>query len=255
MHAECGFEVADKRVHRGDAERIAADEQRVERQRKAQCGVGDPARGMGMDRAVRAIPGKFRKHLDEVPKPMHRPAAQILEPENIACPGILEEPVEALKVRRGQPRRFGPHRFDARAHREMATVGETYLVEGVDRAQVDVPVEIAPGGGPEVAQDLGDSDDGRPKVEAVALVGDRRAAATRPVKPVDDRDTPTLCAKTHRRSQAAEAGPDHQGLALGRRLFIAHTADDKVSIQIYNSVDTAAKQPLLGPKFFAKVSA
>ena len=57
-----GLEMADQRVHRGDVERIPADEERMKRQRHAQPRIAHAPGRMGMDRAVRPQPGKGRQH-------------------------------------------------------------------------------------------------------------------------------------------------------------------------------------------------
>jgi hypothetical protein len=186
---------------------------------------------------------------------VHRAAAQVLETEVIAGAGVGQEAVEARQVGWGNSGHLGAHRLDTRAHGEAATVLEADLVERVHRPQGHVAVEVAATGGPEVAQDLRDGDDGRPKVEAVALVGDRRAAAACPVEPVDDSHAPALGTKAHRGGKPAKPRADDEGMALGRECILGHVEDDKVSSKIYNHADAAAKQPLFVRRFFARLSA
>jgi hypothetical protein len=106
---------------------------------------------------------------------------------------------------------------------KRAAVLEADFVERVHRAQGHIAVKVAATGGPEVAQDLRDGDDGRAKVETVALVGDRGAAAAGTVQPVDDSDAPALGAKAHRGGKPAKPRADDEGLALGGGGIMAHS--------------------------------
>ena len=150
VHAEGAFEVRDQDVDRGDVERVAADEERVERQRHAQPRVAHAARDVGVDRAVGAQAREGRQHPDEVGEPVHRPAAEVLEAEAVAHGAFGEEPVVAGEIAGREAGDLGAHGVGVGAGAEGRAVGEADLVEGVERAEVDVVVEAAAAGGPEL---------------------------------------------------------------------------------------------------------
>ena len=216
VDAEGGLQVADEDVHRGHAERVAADEERMEAQRHAQPRVAHPRGGVGMDRAVGSEPREGRQDAHRLAPLVHRAAAEILEPHAVARLRVAQEAVVAGQVRGRHPRHLGPHRGGVLVDRQARPVGPADLVERVQRAQVHVRVEVAPAGGPEVPQRLRHRDDGGPEVEPMPLAVERRAPPAGRVEPVQHGDGVAHRAQPHGGGEAADAGADHDGLRGAR---------------------------------------
>jgi hypothetical protein len=144
VDAEFLLQVADEDVHRRHVRRVAPDEERVETQRHAQARVADAGPGMAIDGAVGAQPDEARDLADKVHQLVHRAAAQSLEPEDVAFLAVLEEPAVAGLVLREQAPHLGDHRVFVLAHAEGGAVAPADFVIGIDGAQIDILVEIAP---------------------------------------------------------------------------------------------------------------
>ncbi len=203
-------------VDRGDVERIAADEQGMERQRHAQPLVAHPHGGMGMHRPVGAKPREGRQHLHQFLQPIHRPPAEVFVPQPISPLAVHEEPVVSRQVARRQPLHLRAHRGGVLPGGEPRSVGKADLVERVERPQVHIRVEVAAAIGPKRPEHLRHRHDRRAEIEAVAAHADRAGPAPRHVQPVDHRDPVSLGAKPHRRRQPAETRPDHERTATPR---------------------------------------
>ena len=89
MNPEFLLQMADQDIHRRHMKRIAADEQRVKRQREPQGFVFDARRRMALNRLVGPQPRKGRQHLEQIRKPVHRALPKVFKPEPIALFGIL----------------------------------------------------------------------------------------------------------------------------------------------------------------------
>ena len=158
----------------------------------------DAARGMGIDRAVGAHQPEARQRLHQFPELVHRPSAKVFVAEGVALLAVLQETLVARQVGRADPRHLGPHGVVVLAGGETHPVLPADFIERVHRHQRDVAVEIAPAGRPQLAQLLGDGDDGRAKVETMPARADRRGPPAGPVQPVDDGDGIALGAQPHR---------------------------------------------------------
>ena len=199
MNAEFLLEVADEDIHRRHMERVAANEQRMERQRKAQTFVLHAAGGMGIDRLVGAQQGKGRQNLDQIGQAVHRSSAQIFKAEPIAPFAVVQELVIARQIPRREPRHLGPHCLGRLARGEAGPVLPTNLIKRIERPQIDIAVKIAPAGRPQFPQSLWHRHNRRPQIKAVPTLGNGTAATTRHIQPVDHRHLITLGSKPHGR--------------------------------------------------------
>jgi hypothetical protein len=129
----------------------------------------------------------------------------------VAFLAVLEEPAVAGLVLREQAPHLGDHRVFVLAHAEVGAVAPADFVIGIDGAQIDILVEIAPAFGPELAEHLRHGHDGGAQIEPVPVPRDRRSAPARPVQPVQKRDLVALGAQPHGRRQTAQPGTDHDG--------------------------------------------
>jgi len=211
MHSEFLLEMRHEGVHRRDVHRVAADEERVERQRHAEALVLHPGAGEPENRPVGAQAGELGEDLRGAPEPVHRLCDHALEADDVAAIRILEKPQIAVDIPRREAADLLDHRVGRAARGEMRAVGPADLVERVERTQVDIGVEVAPARGPELAEDLGDGDDRRPEVEPVTAGVNRGASAAGRVEPVEDRDGVALGAEAHGGGETAEAGADDDG--------------------------------------------
>ena len=73
VHAEAAFEMGDEDVHRGDVERVAADEQRMEGQGHPQPRIAHPERRVTVHGPVGPEPHKGGDGLQKLDRRMHRP--------------------------------------------------------------------------------------------------------------------------------------------------------------------------------------
>ena len=151
VNPEFLLEVANEDIHRRHMERIAANEQRMERQRKAQTLILNTGGGMGVNRLVSAQQGKGRQHLDEISQTVHRPAAQIFKAEPIAPFAVIQELVIARQIPRREPRHFSAHRLGRLAGGKGRPILPANLVKRIQRPQIDIAVKIAPAGRPQLA--------------------------------------------------------------------------------------------------------
>ena len=209
--------------------RVAPDEKRVERQRHAQARVTDAGGGMAIDGPVGAQLHEARQLADQIHQLVHRAAAQPLEAELVARLAVLEELLVARHVARAEAADLVDHRLFILPDGKDRAVAPADLVIGIDRAQIDIGGKVAAAFGPELLEHLRHGHDGRAKVEAVAVLRDRRSAPARPVEPVQQRHPVALGAQPHRGGQPAKPRPDHDraGGAGGGRSF-GHTQPQTV---------------------------
>ena len=198
--------MADEDIHRGHMERVTADEQRMERQRKAQALVLHAAGGMGIDRLVGAQQGKGRQDLDQISQLVHRPTAKVFEAEPIATLAVGQKLVIASQITGRQARHFGPHRLGRLAGGKGAAIFPADFIKRVQCPQIDIAIKIAPTGGPKLTQALRHGDDGRPQIKAVAALGNRTAPPAGHVQPVDHRYLIALGPKAHGGRKATQPG-------------------------------------------------
>ena len=198
---------------------------------------------MSVDRTVGAQAREGRQHADEVGEPVHRPPAEVLEAEPVAHGAFGEETVVAGEVARREAGDFRAHRIGFSARAERRAVLEADLVKGVQRTKVDVLVEIAAAGRPEVAEELRDRDDGGTEVEAEAVAVDGAGAPAGHVEAIDHRDAVALGAEPHRCGQSPQPGADYDrrrarvGTRHGRsreELPCKHVLTLRLDCQIYN---------------------
>ncbi len=159
---------------------------------------------MGVNRPIRPQHREFRQDLHQIPELVHRAPAQILESELVAILAILEESLVSRRIAGRQACHLGAHRIGILPRGKAAAIGPADFVEGINRAQIDILVEIAPAGLPKLAKDLWNRDNGRPQIKAVAVLPDAGSAPAGAVKPVQHGDAVALGPKPHGRSQTAQ---------------------------------------------------
>ena len=143
VNPELLFQMADKDIHRSHIERVATDEQRMEREGHSQPLVLEPLCRMGIDGTVGAHPHEGGQHFQQVGKFVHRPATKILEPEPVAVFAVFQELVIARQITGREPPHLGAHCIGVLPRRETGPVGPADLVKRVHRAQVHILVEFA----------------------------------------------------------------------------------------------------------------
>ena len=93
----------------------------------------------------------------------------------------------------------------------MAAIGPPDLVERVEGDKIHVIAEPAATLGPQLLEQLRDRHDRRPEIEAIARLGDRRAAPADPVETVDDGNLVAFGPKAHGRGKPAKPRADDNG--------------------------------------------
>jgi hypothetical protein len=136
--------------------------------------------GVAIDGAVGAQADETGDLPDQVHQLVHRTAAQPLEPELVAFFAVLEEPAVARLILREKAAHLLDHRVFVLAHAEGGAIAPADFVIGIDGAQIDVRVEIAPAFGPELAEHLRHGHDGGAQIEPMPVLRDRRSAPARP---------------------------------------------------------------------------
>ena len=169
---------------------------------------------MGIDRPVRAQHGKPRQHLDQVPELVHRATPEIFKTEFIAHFTVAQEPVEPVHVTRAQPCDLQRQPRDVAGGIVAGAIGPADLVEGIERAQIDVSVKVASTGCPKLFKNVGHRDNRRPQIKAVPILGDGRAAPSGAIEAIQHRDLIPFGAQPHRgRKPTKTSTYDKRGLA------------------------------------------
>ena len=116
--------------------------------------------------------GEGRKHLDELPKLMHRAPTEPLEPDMVPAFAVLLKTLETGQIPRRKPRDFLSHLVGALVRGVPTAVRPSDLVERIKRQQIHVIVEALTAGLPKLAKDLGHGDDRRAKIKPVPALPD-----------------------------------------------------------------------------------
>jgi hypothetical protein len=207
-HAPFALEVGNERVDRRGGERIAADQQRMERQHHAQRLVADVLAHELPHRQVRAQPDHRRHDLEHVARARERDVAELLESDGEDLLRLAHEPSVAVDVAGGEARHFGVHALGIAGVVEHAAVGKTDAVERVDRHQLEVLLHLASGEREQLLEQKRRGDDGGPAVEREPGVAIDVGAPAGGVALVDHGDGKSARLQANGRGQPAEAGAD-----------------------------------------------
>jgi hypothetical protein len=107
---------------------------------------------------------------------------------------------------------FGTHRRRVPAVVEARAVVESQAIERRHRPQLDVVGETPPGQRPQLLEQEGRGDHGRPGVEGETVLPVHIGTPTGRVQTLQHGDAVAACAQPHRRGEPAEAAADHDGM-------------------------------------------
>ena len=253
------LEIGDERVDARRAERVTADEERVEAQDEAEPLVLHVAGDVRVDRAVAAQPHHAGRTLRHVPDAVEGLVAQLLEADAVDRLAGVQEPLVAGDVVRAQ-------RADLRAHAlviagavEGEAVVKTDPVEWIHRDQRDVVGHLATTERPQLLEAEERGDDARTGVEGVAVLVELVAAAAGLIEPVDDGDPIAARAEADRGGEPAEAGADDDGVGTavagdggggGRTVECCQhglTSTSLLTVKLSRRMPAPVKPPPAGP--------
>ena len=141
MHAVFAFQEGDEAIDRGRAERIAADQERMEAQHLTQLLAAHVTRHFAIDRAKAFQPHQIGQDADHVGDGSERHMAEPLEPRAVGCLAHRHEGAVAREIARCEPRNFALHRVGVAGIVEGLAVLEADTIERRYRPQVDIVFE------------------------------------------------------------------------------------------------------------------
>ena len=202
----------DEGVDTRDVERIAAHQQRVEREHLPDLLVFDVFRDQPVDCPVTLQLHHRRDDLEHVFDLPERHVRQRLEADAEDRLALREKPFIATHVVRRKPRDLAFHRLRVAGIVERRAVVKADAVVGVDRPQVDLVVETPATQAPEFFEQKRRGDDGRAGIEGEAVLPKDTRPPARLRQSIDDRHAETAHAQADGRRQPAEARPDDDGM-------------------------------------------
>src|SRR5690606_1261675 len=209
------LELVDQRVDAARGQRVAADQQRMERQRLAQLVVAHEARNRVVDRSPGAVLDQRRGCLDHRGEVQERHGAELDVAFLVDRRRVFEERVVAGDVSRIEPGNLAAQLDLVVRIVEAGPVGPAEAVERRDRHQLDVLGHVVPGQRPQLPQAIGVGDHGRTGVEGETFT----LPVVRPpaglVARLDQRRRDARGLEANGERQPAEPGADPAGaLAL-----------------------------------------
>ena len=160
----------DQRIDGRGRERVPAHQQRVKAESLAQPFVADVARDHGMDRAPRLQPRQLRRRADHVAEMQERDRAQLFVSFAIDRAGIGQETAIARHVARADRGDLALDGVLVVGIVKDGAVLPAQAIEGIDRQQRHVAVDVVAGQAPQPAQAVGVGDDRGARVEGKARV-------------------------------------------------------------------------------------
>ena len=209
------LQVRHDRVDRAGAKRIAADEQRVEAEDRAQVRVAKEARNEAVHTLCSIQTQQFGQELQKRRQLVEWLAREVFEGALIDVPRGRHEACVAIHGIGIERAHLCLDLFRRAAVIEMPAIGEVDAVIRRERYQLEVSLEACTGARPQVVQQVRCGDDARPHVEGVAgalqLAGSPADLRTL----FDQRDRVSRCLQPDRRRKSAEtrAHDDHFGAA------------------------------------------
>lgn len=208
VHAHLFHERGDHAVDRARPERVAADQQGMEAERRPQALVLEISGDDRVDAAIALEPDEVRGDPRHVHQRVERLVGETLEAEAIDLPALLHESLEPRDVALAELGDLGAHRGGVAALAEHRAVGEADVVEGRDAPEVDVVLHPAPGERPQLLEQERRRDDRRAGVEGEAVLAERGRAAAGGVELFQHRDAVAPRLQPHRRREPAKAAAD-----------------------------------------------
>ena len=217
VHAVLALQRVDEAVDAGDRKRVAADQQALQAHGHAQLGVLEVRRHHGVQAAPAPHLEDGRAGLDEVAHGVEGLVAQGLEAQAVAVVGLGHEAFVPGGIARADAAHLGAHLVGVTAVVELVAVVEADAVERVERAQLDVVGQLAPGQRPQLFKQKGHGDDGRAGVEHMAVLVVHIGAATGRVELLQHGHAPAFGGQAHGRGQPTKAAADdHRVRCVGR---------------------------------------
>ena len=212
VHPPVTLQEGDQGIDGGDRQGVAADQQGMEGQDHAQARILDVLGDQAVDGPVAAQPHHVRDDLGHVPERVEGHVAELLEAHPIDGLAFLHVAVVAGDVAGGEAGDLGADLGRVAAVVEGVAIVEADAVKGHHGHEGDVVGEALAAQAPELLQDEGRGDDGRPSIEGKAILAEDIGPPARGVELLQDRHPIPPRPQAHRRRQAAKAAADDQGM-------------------------------------------
>jgi hypothetical protein len=202
-HAPLLLELVDQGVDGGGLERIAAHEQRVEREHLPQSLVADEAVHVGHHGAIGAKAHEIRDDLQHVGELAERLVDQRhAGPEDAL--DVLDEARVSVEIRRVEPCDLAPHLGGVPVVVEHRAVLEPHVVVRVEADEVHIVGGALARERKDLVEQPRRRDDRRARVERVAVALEHIGAPAGLVELLNDVDLVPLCTKPNGGAQPAE---------------------------------------------------
>src|SRR5690606_17922793 len=210
-HAAVLFELVDQRVDAARGQRVAANQQRVERQRLAQLVIADEAGNRLIDRPPGAVLDQHRGGPDHRGEVQERHRAQLDVAFLVDRRSVFEERVVAGDVGRIEPGDLAAQLDLVVRIIEAGPVWPAEAEERRDRHQLDVLGHVVAGQRPQSATAIWFGDDRRTGVEGEAVLLPVVGTPAGLVARFDQRRRDARGLEANGERQPAEPGADHAG--------------------------------------------
>lgn len=169
VDAPTPLEIGDQAIDGAGSERVAADQQRVKAEHRAQPLVADEPRHHLVNGTVSGQAQQVGCDLEHRSDTAERHMTELLEADPANGPAVSHEALVARDVVRCEARDLGAHAIHVAAVREGCPVGEADPVERIHRHQRHIVRELATGELPEFLEKLRGRDDRRTGIEGEAV--------------------------------------------------------------------------------------
>ena len=206
------FQEGDQAVHRGRGERVAADQQRVEREHHAQLGVAEMLGDQAVHAAIALQLDHIRSDLQHVGEVVERHVAKLFkaDPEDVFR--RFHEAIIGRHIFGADLRDLPQHVFLVVGIIEVRAVVEADAIERVHRLQDDIVRQLLAAELPQLLEQIRRGDDGRAGVESETILAINVAAATRCIELFQHRDAIALRPQTNCCGETTETRADHDGM-------------------------------------------
>ena len=217
VHTPLALERMNQAVDAGDRERVAADQQRLQREHHAQPGLTHATGHQRMQAAPAAHLEQIRHRAQQIPQRVVGDRAELEKADVVGELRFLHQPVVAGHIAGRHAADLLAQRIDVVVVVEVAAVVEAHPIERVDWPQVDVVGQPPAAQRPQFFEERRHRDDRGAGIEDEAVLVPLHRAAARGVELLEHGDAIAAAAQADGRRQTAEAAADDDRMRTTRR--------------------------------------